>query len=310
MSRATATAFLFLIATSLAHNSPNEPSLKGRTLPENPPLQSQLLIGGGAFLLSFLLQIALDPSDTIADHTHNELFLGAATAGETEGLEIILAYATTFQKDLRVACKQAMMTRVSDAERHGPLKSRCEFWAETTFKQLPMTPLLFDIQFAFKTFYILHRDERLAFRSVAGEAAELVAENDQLFFDTLGKVIDEVLAGKDEDAVQIRFHLIQRFYQPKFAKIIGTVLDGQYKLVRAPIYLDQKKQDLLDLALGVPAQVFMEENYRLRRDRHELNAADRLLPGYDTQNIYRFYGRHHAQPLYDVKKIFKIFNHE
>lgn len=276
MIQQSTTAFLLLsLLTSIALAT-NKITLKERILPPNEITADQTNFGSSSFLLGFILHGHLNQNEpTLSSNEYNPIHFILVKEKKTKELEVLVTYMKTYQKDLTLACKMAMTAALKILSRPELLfyKQRCVFWGDTVFKYLPMSMKLYNIEHALKYFYFLQKAKGISINKSLRESLDEAdieeiedleereielkrfaeaEERNQIFFDTLGNAINNVLLEK-EDIALLKFNLIQRFYGPNFAGIFyKTILDDEYRLSRKEIQLSISEQSILDALFNTP----------------------------------------------------------
>ena len=323
----TATLILLSLLTQTALSA-NKISLKERKLPAEEVNSVQATLGAGAFLLGFLVHgLMTESDDGMSAEEYNPLFFNIIKEHRTKELELLVTYMKTYQKDLNNACRIVFNIKKNNYEpvMLQKLKARCDLWTAQVFKLIPLNHKFFNIEFAFKYFYYLHKSRAIPIEVMLGEATDPALLNDadeetrlnqldilekakvvnQIFMIALSKIINETLRGEDS-IVHSRFHLIQRFYGPEFIKIFKQILDDKYKVIRKTIELDEFEQEALDTMFMIPADRVREEKERIEKGSHPRNINYMDLKSVSPGNLYRFYGNSFDKPFNDVGAMYMM----
>lgn len=328
MSKQFIAALFLLSILAQTALSANKISLKERKLPAEELNSVQATLGAGAFLLGFLIQDMMSEStDEISANNYNPLFFNIINEKKTKELELLVTYMKTYQKDLNNACRMVFNIKKStyEAEVLKKLKDRCDLWTAHVFKLISLNFKFFHIEFAYKYFFYLQKSKAIPIAVLLGEALDenvlidaqpeeiefeekrrAIAENiNELFFTTLGKVIDEVLNGEDS-IIHSKFHLIQRFYGSNFVKIFAQILDDNYRIIRKTVDLNEFEQSALDTMFQVPVDQILQEKERVENGEVLYNIHDLDIKGVTSDNLYRFYGSSYEEPFYRVNAMYMI----
>ncbi len=321
----TATVFLLSILAQTTLSA-NKITLKERRLPGVEPNSNQAIMGAGAFLLGFLLNgMMSEDANEISADLYNPLFFNVVNKYKSKEMELLVFYMKTYQKDLNNACRMIFYAnkRNYEAVTMQKLITICDEWTHNVFKLIPMNFKFFNIEFAYKYFYYLTKskviplaskvkepltDDSLDEESAAAEEAHLLSEAQKvidLFFDTTGRVVNEVLRGEDS-IIHSKFHLIQRFYGPEFVKIFAQILDENENIVRRQFELDEFGQETFDKLFQIPSTVIEAEKTRIKAGRFPPNRPDLSIDGVSPNNLYRFYGESYDVPVNNVIEMYMM----
>lgn len=304
MSRQLASPFTIFLALTLIASSVTAMVLKPRRLTQSRPDKSSPF-GSTGFLASMYLKKSLaDSTGDFDPSNYNELIYNVIGHARKKELELFLIYQKTFQKDLSNKCKMAMLKGVADIRTSGEQPyylARCEFVAETVFRNLHMSSMFYNLEFIIKTIRVMVRAENILMVFEGETEQQQVARNAK-FFEVLEKVIAEVVLGSDLSWLARRFDMINAFYGPHFMAIFSAFIDdSEYQIHRHEIGLNPGNQELLEWGYNVPEILSTLEAKRLYKQERYTGAGDEDVYGVTERNLYRFYGVDYNKPFYNVK---------